>query len=50
MEVPLKKKCRLFIEKFGDDLQKYHPDVCFYTFGSVNSEYFDEGRSDIDGV
>lgn len=49
IKVPSKEDYKRFINDFSSVLQRNHPDVCFYTYGSYASDQCDYGRSDIDG-
>ncbi|MBT4135666.1 hypothetical protein HOD75_02685 [archaeon] len=49
MNLPVKEDYDEFLEEFSKGVRKNFPSVCFYTYGSVETERCDYGRSDIDG-
>jgi len=49
LPLPIELEYRAFIEELRTNLNEQHPDVCFYTFGSINNGSCNWGRSDIDG-
>ncbi|MFA6023385.1 MAG: hypothetical protein WC781_04840 [Candidatus Pacearchaeota archaeon] len=49
IKIPTKEDYAGFMEEFVGKLSKELPNICFYTYGSINNGDCNYGRSDIDG-
>jgi hypothetical protein len=49
IKIPTGKDYTKFMEEFTREISRELPTTCFYTFGSINSDDCNYGRSDIDG-
>jgi len=49
IKIPTKQDYTRFMKEFTNELSEQLPNICFYTYGSINNGTCDYGRSDIDG-